>query len=56
MALADALKAMGEMAIPIQLDDDVAMKAILKSSLATKFTHRYGDLMGVRGASTWALI
>lgn len=46
MALADALKAMGEMAIPIRLDDDAAMKAILKSSLATKFTHRYGDLMG----------
>lgn len=49
LALEDALKALDTVALPIALEDDEKMKAILKSSLATKFTHRYGDLMGVRG-------
>ncbi|KAF2805373.1 t-complex protein-like protein 1 gamma subunit [Mytilinidion resinicola] len=44
-ALADALKIIEEISIPVNIDDDKAMTALISASIGTKFVSRWSDLM-----------
>ena len=44
-ALADALKIIEEISLPVNIDDDVAMRKLIQSSIGTKFVSRWSDLM-----------
>ena len=44
-ALADALNIIEEISLPVNIDDDVAMRKLIQSSIGTKFVSRWSDLM-----------
>jgi len=44
-ALADALKIIQEVSIPVDIKDDEVMRNIISTSIGTKFSSRYSDLM-----------
>ncbi|KAF9893122.1 T-complex protein 1 subunit gamma [Aspergillus nanangensis] len=44
-ALADALAIVEEVSIPVDIDDDKAMRSLIQSSIGTKFVSRWSDLM-----------
>jgi T-complex protein 1 subunit gamma len=44
-ALADALSIIEEISVPVNIDDDEAMKSLISSSIGTKFVSRWSDLM-----------
>jgi T-complex protein 1 subunit gamma len=44
-ALDDALSVLDKIAIPVDVDDRVAMLGLVKSSIGTKFTGQFGDLI-----------
>ncbi|ROV97763.1 hypothetical protein VMCG_07339 [Cytospora schulzeri] len=44
-ALADALKIVEEVSLPIDINDDQAMYSLISSSIGTKFVSRWSDLM-----------
>ncbi|KAF2721252.1 t-complex protein 1 subunit gamma [Polychaeton citri CBS 116435] len=44
-ALADALEIVKEVSIPVDLNDDEQMRSLIASSIGTKFTSRWSDLM-----------
>lgn len=45
-ALDEAVAVIERVSFPIDTDDDAQMLKIVLSSIGTKFTHRFGDLMG----------
>ena len=44
-ALADALKIIEEISLPVDVDDDKAMYRLIQSSIGTKFVSRWSELM-----------
>ncbi|KAF2864333.1 t-complex protein 1 subunit gamma [Piedraia hortae CBS 480.64] len=44
-ALADALQVIQDVSIPVDVKDDEAMRELIATSIGTKFTSRYSDLM-----------
>ncbi|KAK5130091.1 T-complex protein 1 subunit gamma [Meristemomyces frigidus] len=44
-ALADALQIIQDVSIPVDVKDDAVMKELIATSIGTKFTSRYSDLM-----------
>lgn len=44
-ALADALAIIEEVSVPVDIDDDKAMYNLIQSSIGTKFTSRWSELM-----------
>lgn len=44
-ALADALKIIDEVSVPVDIDDDEAMYQLIKASIGTKFVSRWSKLM-----------
>lgn len=45
-ALEDAVRMVEELSFAVDVDDDAQMVSLVMSSIGTKFTSRYGDLMG----------
>lgn len=44
-ALSDALSIIGEISLPVDIDDDKAMYTLINSSIGTKFASRWSELM-----------